>query len=486
METKFPRGTRLLAMVMLVTFLSACASAPHQSVRHWDPAARARLKAQTVAVAAGQFTPEARLESLVEATAGKAAVAGAGAGAASGAGAWVKGLSEGHCSGWICGGVLTLYMVALPVFVAAGAIIGAAVDASQAQSDEALNKVERDMRAGLAQLKLQEAAQAALAFELSRSGFAGVTALGAGQGPSAPADVPRYPGVQADLVVEVAVLGVEIVRARDQRGVVYAPVLHTRGRLVRREDGGVEDEIKFDWTGPFASSKEWIRDEARFFIAALNVGMHDVAEALAYELLLAWHPPRGGAPSERAKDLVPPYALKPERPPVARVFDLRGAFSEGYRGGLGGLKYVYVESIQPRLAWERFPRDFDGIASERVSNVTYDLRVYRAANAGVVFTTGLLVYERSGLTEPEHRISESLVPCQRYTWTVRARFTLDGQPRATEWGSAANAWGGMAMEPWEIRRGAPHETLGRNRVDLRQLYYPFRAPTWGASQACKG
>jgi len=486
MRTVRARSTRVLSALVAGALISACASAPRGSLHPSDPAGKVRPKAQSVAVAAATFDPEAKLQTLTQATRDKAAAAGAGSGAGDGLAAWVQGLQNMHCSGEFCGAALGLYVATLPVFMAVGAIVGGATEASHAQSTQELEHAERDMQAGVSRLDLQHAAQRAIADELSRSGFAWVVVLGAGNGPTSPGDIQLYPSVEADLLIEVAVLGLEIVRSSNQRGTVYAPLLRARGRLHHPAKGGVVDEVSFVWTGPYAPGQEWTKNNAGFFVAALNAGIHDIAEALSYELLLAWYPPHGTASSKRAEDLVPAYALKPIEPQVERGIDLRGAFSDHYKGGLGGLVYPYVKSVQPRLTWERFPRDFDGLAPAQVSQVTYDLRIYRAVPAGAVFTTGPLVYERRGIAEPSHRVEQALTPCQRYTWTVRAHFRLDGQPRATEWGNAANAWEGFpsAMEPREIRR---NETPGmlQPRLDFRSFYYPFRAPTRGGSDACR-
>lgn len=466
---------------------ASCASGPHENAPLSDRATRIPPKGQSVAVATASFEPQAQLQTLTRATRGEAAAGGAGEGATAGLAAWVEGLQSARCTGDFCGAVLGLYVATLPVFMAAGAIVGGATEASRAQSTQELERAERDMQAGVSRLGLQHAAQQALAAELSRSGFPWIIALDASKGPTNPGDTWGYPTVSTDLLIEVVVLGLEIVRSSDQRGTVYAPLLRTRGRLHHPAKGGVVDEVSFVWTGPYATSREWTKDNASFFVAALNAGMHDVAEALAYELLLAWYPPGGATSPQRAADLVPPYALKPTDPVVTRNFDLRGAFADRYKGGLGGLAYPYVNSIQPTLAWERFPRSFDRLDPAQVSNVTYDLRIYRAVPTGVVFSTGPLVYERSGITEPNHRVEEALTPCQRYTWTVRAQFKLNGQSRATEWGNAVNAWAGFAppMEPWEIRRNETPGTLNP-RLDFRSFYYPFRAPTWGGTDACSG
>jgi hypothetical protein len=104
-----------------------------------------------------------------------------------------------------------------------------------------------------------------------------------------------------------------------------------------------------------------------------------------------------------------------------------------------------VDSLQPRLQWEAFPRPEDlkadregGLRSAR--SVTYELRIWRAAGwygstcegwARCVPTE--LAYARGGLAEPVHTVEAPLAPDTLYLWTVRARFDLNDRPRVTQW-----------------------------------------------------
>ncbi len=123
-----------------------------------------------------------------------------------------------------------------------------------------------------------------------------------------------------------------------------------------------------------------------------------------------------------------------------------------------------MDSLQPRLQWEAFPRPTDVKADKdgrlgSVRTVTYDLRIWRAggvlssvcaapcvppSEAAYRFGPGVcgdvcvfpaeLVYERRELAEPVHTVESPLAPATPYLWTVRARFDLGGQPRVTQWG----------------------------------------------------
>lgn len=111
---------------------------------------------------------------------------------------------------------------------------------------------------------------------------------------------------------------------------------------------------------------------------------------------------------------------------------------------VGSPELPVVDSLQPTLRWQAFPRPEDRrtlgeAAVNRVSNVTYDLRIWWSWHCQVWPDSPFDVdghdtwYSRDGLTRPFHRIEAPLKPSGKYCWTVRARFTIDGHPRMTEW-----------------------------------------------------
>lgn len=118
------------------------------------------------------------------------------------------------------------------------------------------------------------------------------------------------------------------------------------------------------------------------------------------------------------------------------VFGLRPEYPEVHH-----LAFVEVDSLQPMLRWESFPRPQDHEADNeglmnRIRVVTYELKIWRAEND----YPGELVYTRQGLPEPSHKIDDSLQRCTKYFWTIRARFTLEGHSRVTEWGLATTSY----------------------------------------------
>jgi hypothetical protein len=162
-----------------------------------------------------------------------------------------------------------------------------------------------------------------------------------------------------------------------------------------------------------------------------------------------------------------------------------------YGGGLAPLDpplegYHTVDSVQPLLRWEAFPRskdreaDREGIVGQ-ITEVTYDLKVWetphrvtsprvRRGPKGVITDVweeapgrfdGELnpIYARTGLTTPSHRIDLPLKPATYYMWTIRAHFLLKGQPRITEWGQEM-IWF-MHRGQGGFKRDVEHEFFGQ-------------------------
>lgn len=98
--------------------------------------------------------------------------------------------------------------------------------------------------------------------------------------------------------------------------------------------------------------------------------------------------------------------------------------------------FVPVDSLQPTLKWESFPRSRDLAGSmadfyRRIEDVRYELVL---AEAGALDR----VYRRDGLKEASHRVETPLKSRTKYLWTVRACFRIGEEPRCTEWGAISN------------------------------------------------
>jgi len=116
------------------------------------------------------------------------------------------------------------------------------------------------------------------------------------------------------------------------------------------------------------------------------------------------------------------------------VFGLKPEYPEN-RIDTDEIMFVEVDSLQPTLQWESFPRPQDLIEEKEgrlylIRNVTYDLKIWSAEGDYL----NAIIYSKKGLSEPYYKLEEPLEPCSNYFWTVRARFEIDGKLRITEWG----------------------------------------------------
>lgn len=200
----------------------------------------------------------------------------------------------------------------------------------------------------------------------------------------------------------------------------------------------------------------------------ITEAVHDFIE----EFLLIYHPPPNSGYEEALRDpgmpaTAPPYALRPIQPPSS---------GEQVWVPLAFPPLSSVESLQPTLRWETFPRPWDlpDRVPGRFSDIRYDLRIYTEARQ--------LIYERSGLPSAQHTVEVPLRPCSTYAWSFRARFMLDGKPRVTEWAGLYDKIPLFPEYPWRIRRGALPITNSYARIEH---YAPgFRTPASSPGRAC--
>lgn len=101
---------------------------------------------------------------------------------------------------------------------------------------------------------------------------------------------------------------------------------------------------------------------------------------------------------------------------------------------LGGLTFTSVDSLNPVLSWDAFPRQIDlennPEIGSTVKDVIYDLEVSQVEKKT---NRTKLAYSRQGLKETSHKIEEALSPGQEYIWAVRPRFNLLGSERSLSW-----------------------------------------------------
>jgi hypothetical protein len=452
-ELRLTRMRRLFACFLAVAVcLQTSCAVPVKPERLTQPN---RGSPGRVAVVAARFDPDYQFEAL---TTGKGN--GAGKGALTGALSCAEFLKG---SSGVVGALL--FVACLPVGATVGAIAGASHAAPVQQIDEASTAAQR----GIAALNLQnQAADAALRYG-QEVGLEIVSPQQA-MGPTKPEDLPTYTEMQgiADLVVEISVLEAKASTA-GERELQVSLGMQARVRVLDPLDGKVIDTLLIKYTSYANPMDEWLAIDGQAIRTAFDRGSASIAEQAIDEIFLIYHPKDvvqqpPAEPGQSQTELVPPYALRAIEPPIRnKIYSLS-------RMTYGHIERYPLSELQPSFRWEPWPRGYDivpGNGPDQAHQVCYDLRI---------LGDGGIVYERRGIIQAEHRLEEPLGPCHAYRWTVRARFTLNDAPRATEWTGAYDTMGG-SVAPWWWRRGGGAPALALLPASVVPLYPIIETPS---------
>lgn len=204
---------------------------------------------------------------------------------------------------------------------------------------------------------------------------------------------------------------------------LMTPRIAVRARILRAADRAEIDAFELRWIGATGRRHDWLSDDARALRDALDAGYGEIAEALADRAFLLYPLPDR---LPHAQFLAPQFGLAAREPPTRVALGGTNAVMERF-------EWSRADANPPRLRWQSFPRRGDrkggGSELERATNVRYDLVIARARYEA----PGEIVYRREGLPKTEHRVETLLDADAHYFWSVRARFSLDGRDRVTEW-----------------------------------------------------
>jgi len=398
--------------------------------------------------------------------AAKGALAGAAGGALMGAS-----LALSVCFEWVSCGV-ALFLT--PVLAVGGGVVGGVAGGVAGDSTDNLAASEWQAQQISSGETLQsellvralEYGQANLDVELVRAPDKSAEDL------SAQENRTTLANESIDHVLNLELLQVSLDRRLEMRG---------RARLISVETGAVLDEREYVYFSESRDREGWTANNAQLVLEAINRGLQILAEdAVDGEFLLYYtatpeaETPRPIEGDDKhqllVKQYVPFYVLAPVVP------DLEVAEMSSNDTAWWHLNFIVMDGPKPTFRWEAFPRDFELAAASNdgheITNVRYELRVFDAAepfNPNRLFVPGLKVYEARDIREPFHTIDRFLPACNDYYWTVRAKFDLDGQTRATEWAGVYG--GGGQYSPWNLR-GKNADRYGG--ISAEQLYYPFK------------
>ncbi len=181
--------------------------------------------------------------------------------------------------------------------------------------------------------------------------------------------------------------------------------MQARARLVRTRDNAEISSNEYFYRGKTYDYYAWTENNGERLLKAVKNGYeslgHDISDSM---FLLYRYPERKPQGETRSCGLAP-----------------------------SGPENDAVRTLAPVLFWQAFPREPDIAAApedmKRLTNVRYDL-IIGSGNNG---ESPDIIYRREGLRGATHKVEMELKPDTRYFWSVRARFTLDGRERVTEW-----------------------------------------------------
>lgn len=291
-------------------------------------------------------------------------------------------------------------------------------------------------------------------------------------------DVPQAAGALAydelshqaiDTVVEVRITEVGFRGGSGSRPEVNF-YLNATIRLLSMGTGSELYARDFQYLSRGRPFQGWFVDGAGALVAAFGQARASLAERILDELFTVtrfpfdsglWAVP--GQPGFGA------CWFRPEYPELKYT-----SLWHSIRHNAPGIQVLYpeVDSLQPLLRWEPFPRPRDrkpanAAILKGIGGVTYDLKLWEAFDG----YPERLIEDVSGLAEPRYRPGFPLKPASQYFWTVRARYQLDGQPQVSRWAFSSIP----SNVPLEYPLRPPGGTCDLDAIPPSN-YFRFRTP----------
>jgi hypothetical protein len=395
------QGILWLSIAIILTTQFGCAHKP--PIRH--PSEQVRSQLGSIGVVSALFIP--KVEFLTPA---KGVLEGAGTGAAIGGVEMFRGsLYSGGPAGWLLGLILA------PV----GGLVGSVVGGAMAEPAAKVEKEETTLRNVLTELKIQQTMRDYF-LQIAREKTNLLFVVLEEQGPVTPDEEINYcslSGNGIDAVLEISVLNFGLTGPTG----INPPIeffMNLRLKLIRTIDGEMVYVTTMRYEGKKLKFADWSANNAQSFREEYKRSYLNLSERIVENLFLLY------------VSHVDSYwsghkfcGLSPLYPEYKGI----GFFTHE-------LRYPKVDSLQPTLQWESFPRQKDKEADKtgllsKISKVTYDLKIWKIEDD---FPTEL-VYSKQYLTESKHQMEQPLEISTKYFWSMRARFELDGQPRVTKW-----------------------------------------------------
>ncbi|MBH0200997.1 MAG: hypothetical protein HP496_01525 [Nitrospira sp.] len=325
-----------------------------------------------------------------------------------------------------------------PIMVPAGAAIGLVGGAFYgAVASESWQNADRAFQSIVAELDLNQALTQHLTAFAQAHGYA-LTQLSTivQEGPQHQSRYATARNDGIDTVLEIQDLTVNLVPAEYMVNPHRVLTLSARVQLIRTVDQTLlDDRVVIDKFGPALLLDGWTANQAIRFRQEVQQATERLAEQIITEYFLLYPFPDRVTDSGLFLDvhLKGLQRYYPGESPdhfghkTVHEKDIRAKYSWDDFLGLSPrlpaefliLAQSRVDSLQPTMSWETFPG----------SNVTYDLKIWRSGRLG----PDTLVYSRTNLDQPTHKLETALEPSSLYYWSVRAHFTEQGRERITDW-----------------------------------------------------
>lgn len=445
----------LLSITLLIG-QSGCALTKYYTLPPIPPE-EARDQFVTIGIVPARFIPESNFNTFA-----KGRLSGTGKGAAGGAAAGALG-GAGMALGLGAAGLGPAGVLLLPFFAAGGAVIGGVTGGVagtvKAVPEAKAEEIETAINNALAELRIQET----MTEHIVKSGKEITTFhfnLLEGQGPASHKEKINYSFLKEkgiDTVFEVSVksIGFEGGKGEDP---LIALFMTVSTRLIRVKDGTEIYSGAFEYKSKARKFTTWADDSARLLREEFERCYKDLATRIVEEPFLLLDFPLSYWSTHQF------CMLRPLYPEVEFGFLKTD------------MTYVRIDSLQPVLKWESFPRGIDKEAGKdgllsRITDVSYDLKIMKVEDDFPVE----LVYARQRLSDPYQMVEIPLEPSTKFFWTVRARFKLDGQERVTRWSFSRRPWI-QRVGPGPYGEWFPVDPCGLSNYIPNPNYFRFITP----------
>jgi len=126
------------------------------------------------------------------------------------------------------------------------------------------------------------------------------------------------------------------------------------------------------------------------------------------------------------------------------LLELRHVLRPVATGSYADFKKATLNSTTPELSWDFLLLGDDSHLPTQPEidsdSITWDIRIQRGDD---------IAYERRALPSQTHVIEAGLEECIAYAWSVRPRYTLDGDVRLGEWMVVSRASRGDVVSLWD-------------------------------------